>query len=198
MGIVLLIVVLGYLGYEIYRRMNQPATSGYSKTNSGDWTEFKVTPGRETIRVAMILPGVGCALLAAFFPEPYNIFFVALTAIAVWFTFLPVRRKAHRTAVSFRADPTTIESQGQKFPVADIHRLTIKNSVDTDFVIAATNERAAVVQAQHAQDKLRAAKMAFYLNLEEGGRDHPLAGGLSETTANGLMTDVGSIIGFGD
>ncbi len=206
MNMLFLLILIGYFVYQIKTRRSQPANSSYTKTKNGDWTEFVVEPGRETHRAAIILPAIGSFLAALYLTlsPPQHLsagfatFFIVVTAICVWFLFLPIRPKSQRTASRFRVSPTGIDANGQQFSAEDIHRFVIKNAVDTNFIIAGRTAKSEAIQADHARDRMRASNMAYYLNLEEGGRDHMLAGGMNETTANGLMTDVGKIIGFNE
>ena len=200
-NITLLLIVLAFLAYQIVQRKTLPATSRYEKKRHGDWTTFDVSPGRPTVRAALMLPlGFG-GLFLLFMPRPFTVmnyvgFFVLI--FLLWYSFRDVRPKSHQRASQFRVSPQAIESGGRQFVAGDIHRVICQNAVDTDYVIVATNRRSAVQQAAQANDSVRAAKVAYSLNVEEGGRSHELAGGMNETTANGLLTDVARVIGFAD
>ncbi|MBI1367597.1 MAG: hypothetical protein GC162_02970 [Planctomycetes bacterium] len=192
----LLLVLIAELAYFITQRKKLPAQSSYTKTNDGQWTRFEVTPGRGSINGAAIFPIVGGGLVLMVFPWVWVQFVGFLVAaLGLWMTLRDARPAMHRHAMQFRVSPDAIESNGRTFKSDDLHRLIIKNAIDTDYEIAITSNSKANIQAvDRMNDRIRASKMAFSVNAEEGGKSYELAGGLNDTTANGLMTDVARLM----
>jgi hypothetical protein len=90
----------------------------------------------------------------------------------------------------------------------DIHRLVIKNAFDnscdiplTGYVAAGSPMAVGAMAAANAMtntvavianNKRRAmARISYIVTIEAGGVAHPIAGGLTEVCANGVMTDIG-------
>ncbi len=214
MTIFAFLLELAYLAYQISQRRKLPATSSYIKTSDGDWTSFDVTPARPTIQeLHVILPIAGFStvimLVAAltvmgepayensshyfyYFGTWFPFFFVI---VAIWSSFRDTRPKPHRGPARFRVSPTTIEKDGQQYSTQDIHELRVMNAVDGNLSFAVYDDRSAINAGGHIADAKRAAKIAYSLNLEEGGRSHTLAGGMTEPTVNGLLHDVMKALG---
>lgn len=153
--------------------------------------------------------------------------FVALFAFAIPFIMWKGPKAArYRRPASFVVTPTAIrvaQNVGDaELKRAGIHRLILRNHVSdgelayspaptaTVFAgsgVAGMTAVASAVAATALSDtgrqlaarhQNRLAKVSWRLDAESGGRAWTLAGGLDESTAYGLMTEVGSLIGMRD
>jgi hypothetical protein len=127
-----------------------------------------------------------------------GIFLLALGGFAVWYGLKrDIRPAGYKEPATFRVTPNTIEAGGRTFKTDDIHRLLIRNGI-TDQEIPLEGVRMEVSAAAGAGMAYRArvSTIANGLTLESGGKSILLAGGMDETTAYGLLTDVSKIIGF--
>jgi hypothetical protein len=203
---ILLIVIAGALAaYLITQRNKLPATSSYTKKPDGDWTSFDVTPGRPSIQGSAILPAIGggtaLILIGEYAPlgglgTAFMWFGFFGLLFGVWITFRDARPKSHGKPTQFRVSAKAIEVDGQQYSTEDIHEVKVKNGIDTDVTYAVTDNRSAVNAAARLQDAKRASNTAYSLNVEEGGRSHVLAAGMTDTTVNGLLHDVVKALGW--
>ena len=116
--------------------------------------------------------------------------------------FMVAADKKHRgQGGSFKASARGIVlSTGEEIPVERIHRLILRNSfsdVSAPLVTGGTGMAGAMSvglgQAAIA-DQNRNIAIGYKLDVEFGGSARTLASGLTETTAYGLMKDVGGIL----
>ena len=123
----------------------------------------------------------------------------------------------YRKANSFLVSPAGIEISGQTIKTSDVNRLIIRNHIKvrngTETVVgyvgplsgpgaiavagagvarmgSAISNRA----GQKAEERLQA--VSYRVEVEAGGKAITLAGGLDETVAFGVMSDVGKIMGL--
>ena len=173
------------------------ATKGseYKKTESGGVTTFEVTPAPAPKFWYLIIIGVVC-VLGGLLAMPGGLFFVAMGAFALWYGWTrDLRPKATRKAASFKVTPDAIEADGKSFKKGDIHRILLKNSItdkELPMEMYTTNTNQAAGMAFRAQTSM----IANTLNVEMGGKSNVIAGGMDDTTAYGLLTDVSKILGF--
>ena len=173
-------------------------SSEYHKRQDGTVSVFDVTPAQAPRFMIMTVGGGILALLGLFMGPLGWILFLPIGIFGVWFGyFRDGRPQEHRSASSFRVSPTTIEANGRTFQKDDIHRLIIKNSVNKE-VLASPNIVIPVntSTAMGVAHRARVATVANGLEVETGGKGYLLAGGMDQTTAFGLMTDVSKIMGF--
>ena len=205
MSILLFVIAVALAAYLITQRNKLPATSSYTKKSDGDWTSFDVTPGRSAIQGAAMVPGIGggiaLMLIGTYAPlgglGTFFLWFGFLGLIfGVWVTFRDGRPKSHGKLAQFRVSAKAIEVAGQQYSTEDIHEIKVKNAIDTDLTYVVTDNRSAMNAANRIQDAKRASNKAYSLNLEEGGRSHILAGGMTDTTVNGLLHDVVKALGW--
>lgn len=171
--------------------------SEYSKRQEGDRTVFDVTPAscprnkRVLIVAVPILLIFGIGLLSSGMTGMF-ILIVVGGPIAYMALYKDWRPAEHRLPSTFLVSPAGIEWKGRTFKKGDIHRLIIKNGMTTSAVAHAVvaSGRASGSFAVGLQYREKIAAVANSLNVEAGGNAYPLAGGMSETTAFGLMTDV--------
>jgi len=173
------------------------ATKGseYKKRQEGNATVFEVTPAQAPKFWYLVIFGavVGLGGLLAM---PGGLAFVAMGGFAFWYGWTrDLRPKATRQAATFKVTPDTIEAGGVTHRKDDIHRLLLKNSItdkELPMEIYTTNTNQQAGMAFRAQMSM----VANTLNVEMGGKSTAIAGGMDETTAYGLLTDVSRIMGF--
>ena len=178
--------------------------SEYRTRHDGEKTVFDVTPApcpKNKSALFIVVPLMFVIALMSLALGVLGIILFLLIASGVWY--LGFRRDwrpaAHRGPSSFAVSPSGIEWNGRTFRKEDIHRLLIKNGMIRNelanaFIASGARGTGAFAVGQQYRSKI--ATVTNSLDLETGGRAYTLAGGLSETTAFGLMTDVGRILGL--
>jgi hypothetical protein len=174
---------------------NRP--SEYSKRQDGTTTIFNVVPASAPKFTYLLLIGAVCAFVGLLsIASGFGIVFLLMGGFALWYGWTRDQRpKDHRVPMSFRVTPDAIEAGGRAFARSDIHRLIIKNGItDKELNIQqwTSNTNVAAGMAQRA----KIAQVANSLNVETGGKSYLLAGGMDETTAFGLLTDVCKVLGL--
>ncbi|MGA9725096.1 MAG: hypothetical protein WBQ86_21760 [Candidatus Binatus sp.] len=166
------------------------ADSEYQKRQEGDVTVFEVTPATSPKSWAAAFFGVifflvGLCMIGTSTTAMF--IFLGLGGLVIyrgWFR--DSRPIGWRSNATIRVTPSVIETDGRTFNKEDISRLIIK-----------TCERKTgnvyYLQQIHLGAIPEAAKAVV---LETGGKAYTLAGGMDETTAYGLLKDVGKIIGL--
>lgn len=169
--------------------------SEYKKRQEGNATVFDVTPATAPKFWYLIIIG-GVIGLGGLLAMPGGAFFVAMGGFALWYGWTrDLRPKATRKPASFKVTPEMIEASGQTFKKDDIHRVLLKNSITDqelpmEMYTSNTNQMAGM--AFRAQTSM----IANTLNVELGGKSTVIAGGMDNTTAYGLLTDVSKVLGF--
>ncbi|GEM_PF-1226529 len=171
-------------------------SSEYTKRQDGGATVFTVTPAPAPKFTAILVIGgvmglLGLSMLAG---GP-GIIFLAMAAFCFWYGWTrDLRPKETRQPATFRVTADRIESGGQTFSKDDIHRLILRNSITDQEVttIYTTNANVAAGLAYRGQ----VARVANTLTVESGGKSSLIAGGMDETTAFGLLSDVCKIMGY--
>jgi len=147
--------------------------------------------------LAMLI-GLIC-LLARTFKEGIFLL-VAGGVLARWSRVHDFRPRPHRRERTFRVSPDAVESEARVFARDDIHRLIIKNGMTGDRALQSWSAVPAVVTstavATNLEQRARTADICYSLELETDGKAYMLAGGMDETTANGLLHDVCKILRF--
>jgi hypothetical protein len=180
----------------------------YQKRQEGSATVFEVTPGVPGKGCSMILLGVLCFMVAFSLFAGYAstskrmsmaTFFIAACGIVfLYVKFGDLRPKAHRKARTFRVTVDAVDTNGMTFKNADIHRLIIKNPLsfgDEPVVITTTIGPPNLGAGIGTMIRARNALITHSLDLEAGGKAYTLAGGMDQTTAFGLLSDVAKILG---
>ena len=177
---------------------DEMATKGseYKKRQEGNATVFEVTPAQAPKFWYLVIIGavVGLGGLLAM---PGGLAFVAMGGFAFWYGWTrDLRPKATRQSATFKVTPDTMEAGGVTYRKDDIHRLLLKNSItDKELPMRDATRRIPISrQAWHSVPRL--SMVANTLNVEMGGKSTAIAGGMDETTAYGLLTDVSRIMGF--
>lgn len=173
------------------------STSEYQKRIENEKVFFDVKPAscpKNKSALYIAIPII-LIMLVVFFP------IAIVAALAVWYLGFHKdwRPAAHRVPSAFFVTSAAIESNGRVFKKEDIHRLLIKNGISKTemaqaFIASGAPGSGAFAVGQ--QYKAKIAAVANSLDVETGGNAYSLAGGMSETTAFGLMTDVGRVLGI--
>ena len=157
---------------------------------------FQVHPASSPSYVTSILIGIvfikiGVALLinGSF---NYALFIGGMGVFMFWNGNRDHRPHSQTIISNFQVNNKGIKSNDHFFDKIEIHRLIIKNAINTNISF----DRNSVLQGQRAQHQSNVADVSYSLNVESSGKSFQLAGGMDETTAFGLMTAVTRIIGF--
>ena len=176
---------------------DEMATKGseYKKRQEGNATVFEVTPAQAPKFWYLVIIGAVIGL-GGLLAMPGGLAFVAMGGFAFWYGWTrDLRPKATRQSATFKVTPDTMEAGGVTYRKDDIHRLLLKNSItdkELPMEIYTTNTNQQAGMAFRAQMSM----VANTLNVEMGGKSTAIAGGMDETTAYGLLTDVSRIMGF--
>lgn len=176
--------------------------SEYRKRQEGDVTVFDVTPApMKPFTFILVLGVIGELLGLSCFSSAHfvSLIFMGLCGWSIWFALKKdVRPLEHRGPSTFRVTKDSIESKGQTFKKEDITRLIIKNGITEKETGLSTG---VVVQMPTAMAVGNAHRMQISLTanavvVESMGRGYVLAGGMDETTAFGLYSEISKIMGF--
>ncbi len=177
------------------------STSEYKKSVEGGAIVFHVTPAPQR-KFWFVIIGGGVMLLfgLATYGSEHLLGFLMLGGggAALWWGWThDLRPAAHRNPSTFRVTPDSIESGGRIFKKADIHRLIVKNGITQNVVgIPGVLVPVSTPTAMGAAHRAQVSLTSNGLEVESGGRGHVLAGGMDETTAFGLLTDVSRALGL--
>jgi hypothetical protein len=167
--------------------------ASYTKSESDGVCRFVVTPATAPLPIAMLV-------------FLFIICFLSVFLIPVWFLILWLaKRKArkNRSLSTIIVSRDFIESDNVRLLRADIHRLILRNPISDNEVAystamvgpSATVVLAMGIQAQGQHDAQKLAAVSWRLDADAGGKANRLADGLDQTTAFGLMKDIGRLIG---
>jgi hypothetical protein len=172
----------------------------YQKRQEGSATVFEVTPGVSGKGCSMIILGVFAFLVMVSLVYSGNRL-SAVTAFGIpavlaflWMRYGDFRPRAHRKARTFRVTAETVEADRQAFKNADIHRLIIKNPLSGGDEVIVSPSMLNPTAGIGTGFRAAAAQICFSLDLETGGKAYMLAGGMDQTTAFGLLSDVARIL----
>jgi len=175
--------------------------SEYQKRQEGGATVFEVTPApQQRFMLIVILGGIGMLFGLAVIGSEHLLGLIMLggCGYAVYWAWTnDLRPPEHRSPSTFRVTADAIESKGQTWRKADIHRLIVKNGI-TKSVATAPGVLVEVptMMAAGAAHRMQVSLTCNGLEVEAGGKGTVLAGGMDETTAFGLLTDVSRVLGF--
>jgi hypothetical protein len=174
-------------------------TAEYKKRQEGSTTTFDVTAAKSPKFTTMIGMGVFCILigLASLGSGGFGLIFLAMGGFSLWYGWTrDIRPKGYKENASFRVTSDTIETNGRRFAKGDIHRLLIRNGISDQEINSGAMYDVSASQAAGLAYRARVGTIANALTLESGGKSTILAGGLDNTTAFGLLSDVSKVIGF--
>lgn len=173
---------------------------GYIKAEQGQETVFETEPEKvpsQFWRVfAVFSPVLLLSLLIGWWLELAFLFVIWVVA---WMIRNSKNSQAYRSAAKFSVRPEGITLNGQFLKTPDIHRVLIRNHLMGDqeiIVIANGGNMAAGARAGGLAIRNQIATISYRVDVEAGGVAHTLAGGLSETVAYAIQSDVARIIGF--
>ena len=154
------------------------------------------------VGIAIMVIGAGSFLSG----DVWALGFIAIPFgyLIVWVTGRDPRPKEHQQATTFRIKDGVLEASGRSFKRDDIHRLSITNGrnsgLNSDVIIVHGGGMGAALAADN-QRRVQAineaiAKVCYGLEVETGGKRFFIAGGMDETTVNGLAHDVAKRLGL--
>lgn len=100
----------------------------------------------------------------------------------------------------FVVSPSAIEAKGAVITREALHRLIVRNGIPDvqEYGVVQTGSMQSAMAAGAQNDRLanraKATTVSYVLCAEAGGRAVVLGGGMTEVTANGLLTDVSRIL----
>ena len=188
------------------------ADSMYVKTKVGDDIKFEVSP-------ASVPLGIGTTLAIALLMSPtllvggYGVMiYLAINGFFFYYNYYSGKVRKYRSPSEFYVSKGQLKLSTGVVNASDISRLIMKNHVSNMsrgstsggvFVagsgvagvaaatsVAAVSAASSVGAALGNQRHADVAKTSWRVEVETGGRAIALAGGLNETTAYGLMSDV--------
>jgi hypothetical protein len=176
----------------------------YTKNNQGQTTVFHTEPERAPVPYGMLWLAVAPAFIFSFVSWiAVVITFIIFGALAWFWTVYPGARR-YRKPSNFSVTADGLSVDGKQIQKRDIHRVIIRNHILSD-----DNSQDAVYLQSGAMGALTTSAMAkkrksirklgavsYRLDVEAGGVSHPLAGGLNETTAFAVLSDVSDILGL--
>jgi hypothetical protein len=183
--------------------------SEYRVRDEGGTAIFDVTPASRptfgclrVIGIALMVGGV----LTFFDSAIYGWAFIMIPFgyLIYWVTGRDPRPADHQKATTFRVRDGVLEANGRSFKRDDIHRLSITNGRDSglnsDVIVVHGGGFGASLAADNAR-RVQAinqaiAKVCYGLEVETGGKRYFIAGGMDETTVNGLAHDVAKRLGL--
>lgn len=179
-------------------------SSEYHKKKDGDIVMFDVKPApcpknKSALFIAVPILLIFAVSLLVFGVTGIVLFVLIVGAVAYLGFHKDWRPAAHRSSSTFSVSTTEVEWNGRTFKKEDIRRLLIRNGMSKNEVanaFIASGARGTGAFAVGQQYRAKIAAVTNSLDLETGGNAYTLAGGMSETTAFGLMTDVGRILGI--
>jgi len=176
----------------------------YSKNIQGHTTVFHTEPERAPVPYGMLGLAVLPAIIFAFVSwTAVVITFIVFGALAWFWTVYPGARR-YRKPSSFSVTVDGVSVDGKQIQGRDIHRVIIRNHILSDDstpdavflhqgVVGANIVAARASRIKHTR-KLGA--VSYRVDVEAGGVSHTLAGGLDETTAFAVLSDVSGLLGL--
>ncbi len=215
----LLLIFVGIIGLAVkaMRRFRPTqtgsASSEYSKKTDGAYEAFTVQPARPPkyslflyiggfLSLFGILGTLGAISSGKSGDFTLGIVIAALGVGSYWLgSTIDYRPRAHRSERTFRVSSSAIAVDGREFKRDDIHRLIMKNGMTGDRMLQSWGATPVFTETSGANisnivQRSKNALVCYSLDLETGGKGFMLAGGMDETTVNGLLHDVCSVLKF--
>lgn len=108
--------------------------------------------------------------------------------------------KARSPGGEFVVSPAAIEVNGATITREALHRVIVRNGIPDvqEFGVVKTGSMLSAMESGAQNDRManraKAATVSYVVCAEAGGRSTVLGGGMTEVTANGLLTDVSRIL----
>ena len=145
---------------------------------------------RFSVTAAELKPGIGWIVLVGVLGlVTYGLFWLAFLSI-------PIGASIHKKKVSaggeFTASPLGLEMKGYQLPIEQIHRLVVRNAYasDRDRYVYVNGAVTALYADALSNSIATHASVGYKLDVEHGGKATTLAGGMTEVTVNGLLTEL--------
>jgi hypothetical protein len=177
----------------------------YTKSEQGQSTTFVTKPEAVPVPWGLAALSVLPVVIFLFISLTAAFVFAAIFAAPIWarMKILPAARK-FRSPSTFSVSPEEISIEGRSIRLKDIHRAVIRNHVlsgdnPSNFVTLHQGIGAmtgAASAAANAKFKGLLADISYRVDVEAGGVPHTLAGGLNESTAFAVLSDVSHILGL--
>jgi hypothetical protein len=177
----------------------------YTKDEQGQVTVFTTQP--EAVPVPwglLVLPAVPIVGFL-FVNVVVSLVFATIIGALVWarMKVFPAATK-HRQPSTFKVSAEGVSIDGKEIKRRDIHRAIIRNHVldggnPSNFVTLHQGVGAmvgGVGAAANAKAKGQLADISYRVDVEAGGVAHTLAGGLNESTAFAVLSDVSGVLGL--
>ena len=107
---------------------------------------------------------------------------------------LDFRKKNHKKPSEFTVRPDALQVDGKTVLKADIHRIIVRNAYEDTPRIELTGQPISTGTGIGIDIRNALERISYSVNVETGGKAIQLAGGLDETTAFGLLTEVKRIL----
>jgi len=215
----LCIAVLGGVYFMRHRGHGNDGTSEYSKKRDGSYVTFAVRPAKPPKVGDFILIGIFLVVLASVgflgylvpttptLEQAYReqnqkdtaLGFAMLAGGGLLFwlgSHVDFRPRSHRVPRQFHVSPDSVEVDGRTFAKADIHRLVIVNGIQggsSELLVAGPSNAARIARREQLR---KSALVCYGFALESGGKGYLLAGGMDETTVNGLAHEACRVLKF--
>lgn len=177
----------------------------YTKSEQGQSTTFVTQPEAVPVPWGVAALGVLPVVILLLISLTAAFAFAAIFAALVWARMKvgPAARKL-RLPSTFSVSPEGVNIEGRLIRRKDIHRAIIRNHVlsgDNSSDVITLHQgigamHAAASGAAKAKFKGQLADISYRVDVEAGGVPHTLAGGLNESTAFAVLSDVSNILGL--
>lgn len=181
-----------------YRRFRAAprSTAEYAKRSDGTDTVMDVVPAAAPVNVFAAVLAVVFAAGIVGSGVPYlwvmGLLFAAVAALVLLKD--PRGARASRRA-SLRVGPGGIVTGGHQLSKSDVQYLRIRNGLGGEVeIIYDAHQGIPTGTLAGLAHRRKLAEVAYRVEAEAAGRSHVLAAGLDETTARGLLTEVGKAL----
>lgn len=173
---------------------------GYKKTEQGQETIFETEPEKVPSQFWRVFAAMFLVVLLSLLVSWWmTLAFVLLTWVLAWAIRNSKNSQAYRSATKFSVRKDGVTLNGQFLKTSDIHRVIIRNHLMADqeiHVVATGGNIPAKAQIDGLAIRNQIATISYRVDIEAGGVAHTLAGGLNETVAYAIQSDVARILGF--
>jgi hypothetical protein len=177
--------------------------AGYDAKQMGDATEISTVP--EPVPqpyVLVAIPGVLLVLIALSMGIVWGVLAAGFVYGAMYLLTHSKQSTLYRTPARFSVSPNGIQVGGNTIPRDSIHRIIVRNHVRSaagDVMVVAdghpnSGQQNMVAGMNWAVSKL--GPISYRVDAESRGVATTLAGGLTESTAFAIMSDVSKTLGM--